>query len=136
VLAGRDEIGGVLMAEHVGANEFVVRNLTINGGGTFASFVRGIEKALVSLSHFFRETRNNYVRYNYIGEWHSHPLFEPWPSNQDHVSMYEIANDHTVGANFVVLMIVKLDDSRRLKGTVHTYLPHHAAERSTLLVEK
>jgi [CysO sulfur-carrier protein]-S-L-cysteine hydrolase len=38
--AGRREIGGILLAEHVGTNRFVVRDITVHRIGTFASFVR------------------------------------------------------------------------------------------------
>src|ERR1035441_5910685 len=73
--AGSRELGGVLMAEHVGMNEFALRDLTIHRRGSFASFVRRIEEALDRLKSFFKANSNNYRRFNYIGEWHSHPSF-------------------------------------------------------------
>lgn len=134
--AGRREIGGVLMAEHVGVNEFVVRDITIHRRGTFAWFLRRIEEAWVALYRFFEKTRRDYARFNYIGEWHSHPSFEPAPSRQDHRSMYEIISDTSVGANFVVLVIVKLDTSGELVGTAHTYLPNGSPQASTLILQR
>lgn len=136
IRAGRREIGGVLMAEHVGVNEFVVREITLHRRGTFASFLRRIEEAWATLNRFFEKTKRDYARFNYIGEWHSHPSFEPVPSGQDHRSMYEIVSDASVGANFVVLMIAKLSASGTLIGTVHTYLPNGSAEKSTLIVQR
>lgn len=134
--AGDREIGGILMAEHVGTNEFVVRDITIHGRGTIASFVRLIEEAAGRLKRFFRNTNKNYTRFNYIGEWHSHPSFEPFPSGRDHRSMRDIISDASVGANFVVLLIVKLDKSGSLMGTAHTYLPNDLVGRSILTVNK
>lgn len=134
--AGQREIGGVLMAEHVRVNEFVVRDISIHRRGTFVSFFRRIEEAWTTLSRFFRRTKQDYVRFNYIGEWHSHPSFEPLPSGQDHRSMYEIISDASVGANFVVLVIVKLDTSGNLIGTVHTYFPNGSVQRSALIVQR
>ncbi|HCF7967637.1 MULTISPECIES: hypothetical protein [Klebsiella pneumoniae complex] len=34
--AGRREIGGVLMGEHIGPNEFIVREMTVHRCGAFA----------------------------------------------------------------------------------------------------
>src|SRR5438045_3399915 len=64
--SGRREIGGVMMAEHVGVNSFAVRELTIHRRGTFASFVRRIEEAWASLTQFFDRTKRDYERFNYI----------------------------------------------------------------------
>ncbi len=77
--AGRHEVGGVLMAEHVDLNEFTIAELTVHNRGSLASFVRRIEDALTHLASFFVRTNRDYGRFNYIGEWHSHPLFELEP---------------------------------------------------------
>ena len=130
--AGSRELGGVLMAEHVGMNEFALRDLTIHRRGSFASFVRRIEEALDRLKSFFKANSNNYRRFNYIGEWHSHPSFVTEPSPHDDASMREIALDPDVGANFVVLLVVKLEDSSRFAASLHTYLPDGSKHRSTL----
>ena len=121
--AGRCEVGGILMAEHVGPNEFTVREITVHRRGTFSSFVRLIEDAIRKLRLFFRLTDHDYQRFNYLGEWHSHPSFVPIPSGTDDMSMLQIVQDKSVGANFAVLLIVKLDPDGRLVSTAHTYLP-------------
>jgi [CysO sulfur-carrier protein]-S-L-cysteine hydrolase len=112
------------MAEHVGMNTFSVKDLTIHRRGTIASFVRRIEEALGFLRAFFHRTNHDYTRLNYIGEWHSHPCFEPEPSLKDDASMREIVGDATIGANFVVLLIVKLSPDGVLITSVHSYLPN------------
>lgn len=121
--AGRREVGGILMGEHVGQNLFTVREMTVHRRGAFAFFVRRIEDAIERLRLFFRETDYDYERFNYIGEWHSHPSFAPYPSRTDDLSMRHIAQDESVGANFVVLLIAKLGSEGELISTVHTYLP-------------
>jgi len=136
VRSGKREVGGVMMAEHSGVNTFIVRDLTIHRRGTFASFVRRIEEAWSVLARFFERTKGDYQRFNYIGEWHSHPSFEPLPSGRDHESMYEIISDKSVGANFVVLMIVKLSAEGALIGTAHTYLPDGHFQRSELVLQQ
>src|SRR5688500_10844638 len=107
--AGEREVGGVLMAEHVGVNEFAIKELTIHRRGTFFNFVRRIEEAVGRMLSFFESAKHEYTRFNYIGEWHSHPRFAPVPSEPDDASMIAIVQDPDLGANFVVLLIVKLD---------------------------
>jgi hypothetical protein len=130
--AGRHEIGGVLMAEHVAVNEFTVTELTVHKRGAFASFVRRIEDALTSLTTFFVRTNHDYRRFNYIGEWHSHPSFELEPSPKDDAAMMEIVLDPKVGAEFAVLLLVKLDVERRLLANALVYLPDSTRHRCNL----
>lgn len=134
--AGRREIGGILMAEHVGENTFRVQSLTIQRrGGSIATFLRIVEAFLVPLRKFFRQTDYNYTRFNYIGEWHSHPSFVPEPSNTDHQTMLSIINDPQVGAYFVVLLIVKLDEDEIFAGTVTVYQPKMPEFKGKLVLE-
>lgn len=134
--AGRREIGGILMAEHTAENAFCVRSLTIQRrGGSFATFLRAVETFLCPLRNFFRQTDYDYTRFNYIGEWHSHPSFIPAPSEKDHRTMWSIINDPQVGAFFVVLLIVKLDENAEFVGTVTVYQPDAPAFRGELTLE-
>ena len=133
--AGQREVGGILMGEKIGNNVFIVREITIHRHGTFASFIRRIEDAIGGLRAFFKETGYDYVRFNYIGEWHSHPSFEPYPSRKDDLSMLQIVKDETVGANFVALLITKLGPGGEMISTVHTYLPDGSKIPSTFKIE-
>ena len=133
--AGSNECGGILMAEHIGPDHFTVRQLTVQGGGRFASFVRGTRSAFRALSEYFRQSGHDYTRFNYLGEWHSHPSFSVQPSSTDHRSMLDIVTNARVGANFVVLLIFKLVDRERLEGSAHTYLPDGTIAQSTLFLE-
>ena len=120
--AGTREIGGILMGEHLAENVFRVTDLTIQRhGGGFASFRRVVKDFIEPLHSFFRATNNNYRRFNYLGEWHSHPSFIPEPSPRDCQTMQDISEDPVVGANFVVLMILKLNQERQLEGSVTVY---------------
>ena len=121
--AGRHEVGGILMAQHVGVNEFTITDLTVHKGGAIASFVRRVEDALGHLRSFFVRTNHDYRRFNYIGEWHSHPIFELEPSSKDEASMLEIILDRTLGAKFIILLLVKLDVRGCLVAKAHLYLP-------------
>lgn len=129
------EIGGILMGEHVGTNEFIVRQLSVHRRGSFAFFLRRIEDALGQVRAFFKSTGHDYLRYNYLGEWHSHPSFTPFPSATDDASMLGIVQDRSVGANFVVLMITKLGRGQELVATAHVYLPDGSRAQAKLLTD-
>lgn len=97
------------MGHHVADCEFRVVDLTIQTkGGTVSRFIRAVAGFARKLTEFFNSTDHHYTEYNYLGEWHSHPLFALQPSTDDLQTMRDIVDDPEVGANFVVLMIVKL----------------------------
>ena len=130
--AGTREIGGILMAEHTGFDEFTVRRITIHRRGTWSTFVRHVAEAIAGLRQFFERTQHEYTRHNYLGEWHSHPLFSAQPSVKDDTSMREIVQDPNVGATFAVLLVLKLGPSDVLVGSAHTYLPDGSKHESRL----
>jgi integrative and conjugative element protein (TIGR02256 family) len=109
-LRGRsNEIGGVMVGEHVGADMFRVVDISFQRrGGTIAHFVRDPAHHKAFLAEFFNKTGHEYKRFNYIGEWHSHPAFTPLPSGEDFATMYDIVEDPDVGVNFAVLIIARL----------------------------
>lgn len=123
--AGRREIGGILMGEHIGPDAFCVKELTIQRkGGSFAAFVRIVSEILGPLRAFFEKTKHEYTRFNYLGEWHSHHSFALEPSKKDHLTMYEMVMDPGLGARFVILLLVKLGDAGKLQATVTVYQPN------------
>ena len=122
--AGRKEIGGLLIGEHVRDEVFRIADVSIqHSGGTDACFIRHPEKHRHDLDAFFARTDKDYERFNYLGEWHSHPSFEPLPSNTDITTMQSISEDATVGAHFVVLMIVRLSDEHTIDVTATAFRP-------------
>jgi integrative and conjugative element protein (TIGR02256 family) len=107
--AGTREIGGVLVGEHIGQDVFRIADLSVQrSGGSAAHFVRDPRLNRAFLDEFFARTGMDYKRFNYLGEWHSHPSFSPIPSGPDIATMMEIVQDREVGANFVVLLIASL----------------------------
>lgn len=122
VRSGRDETGGMLFGEHVSEDVFRVVEATVAGTGTVASFVRSLLNGLGQLERFFHRTKRDYRRFNYLGEWHSHPSFELHPSGRDDQTMFEIVNDATTGARFALSLIVKVVD-RKLEAQAFVYFP-------------
>jgi integrative and conjugative element protein (TIGR02256 family) len=106
--AGRREIGGVLMGEQIEPGHFRIVDLSIDKEtGGRAHFVRSLEAHAAALDAFFERTGNEYDRFNYLGEWHSHPRFAVSPSTQDAASMIELVHSER-GIDFAILLIVRL----------------------------
>lgn len=123
-VAGSCEIGGLLMGEHVGPDTFRVLDLTVDqGGGSFARFLRSFRRHGRGLLAFFRKTGGQFQRFNYLGEWHSHPSFGLDPSGTDLATMRGIVDDPRVGANFAVLLIVRLSRHGILEARATHHLP-------------
>jgi integrative and conjugative element protein (TIGR02256 family) len=123
-LAGRREIGGLLMGEHVGLDVFRVVEISVqHSGGSRACFVRYPHEHQAELDRFFERCGGDYTRFNYLGEWHSHPSFTPVPSGTDLATMQSIVSDATVGVHFLVLMIVKLSGRRELQLSATAFRP-------------
>lgn len=134
---GTREVGGILMGEHTDVDTFRVTELTAQTeGGAFATFVRLVEFIVRPLRLFFDSTCHDYTRFNYIGEWHSHPLFSLTPSAKDHRTMHELLHDRSLGARFVVLLLVKLDAEGRLQHSVTVYTPASPPREGRVLFEE
>ena len=121
---GLTETGGVLMGEHVSDDEFRIVDFSVQRShGTFASFVRLPHHHRGPLKSFFRGTGNDFRRFNYLGEWHSHPSFDVRPSGADAAAMREIVNDATTGATFAVLMIIRLRQADTIEAGTFLFVP-------------
>ena len=58
-------------------------------------------------THLFCRTGNDFRRFNYLGEWHSHPSFSAHPSREDIATMTDLV-ENGEGITFAALMIVRL----------------------------
>jgi len=120
--AGGREIGGLLMGEHVSEEVFHVVDISVqHAGGSHSCFIRNPSDHKIQLERFFAQTGNDYARFNYLGEWHSHPSFEPVPSSTDVQTMQSIVDDPNVGVNFLVLLIPKLGSRKRFEATATAF---------------
>ncbi|WP_201787871.1 Mov34/MPN/PAD-1 family protein [Neobacillus mesonae] len=134
--AGNREIGGIIMGEHIKDNTFRIYDITVQTqGGSWARFVRQLSNSVKNaFHHFFQKTHYQYTKYNYLGEWHSHPSFALTPSQNDVQTMLELVNDKNVGANFAILLIVKFDIE--LKGDITLFVPDYPILKGELLREE
>ena len=107
--AGRREIGGQLYGEQLAPSEFLVTDVAVQKRvGGVARFIVDLVQAAREAVRFFERTDHQYTRYNYIGEWHSHPEFSVRPSGTDVSTMQSLVSDPEFRGSFAVLMIVRL----------------------------
>jgi integrative and conjugative element protein (TIGR02256 family) len=120
--AGKREIGGLLMGEHVRDQVFRIADISVQrSGGDRACFIRHLKDHQKALKKFFARTGNDYTRFNYLGEWHSHPGFVPVPSVTDIETMRSMAADSTVGANFLILLIAQRDNAGHFQASATAF---------------
>lgn len=130
--AGRNEIGGVMAAEQIADGQFLVRDLSVQRNGTPTSFVRDPLQHRRFMRRFRLLTGNNPERFNYLGEWHSHPSFLALPSPPDVWNMHLEMHDPEQTSSFLMLLIVKLGGSGKLVGSTHAFRRAHAPIRVRL----
>lgn len=108
--AGRREIGGQLYGEQLAPSHFLVTHLTVqHAPGTISRFIVDLTQATQDAFTFFQRTQRKYTRFNYIGEWHSHPSYAVLPSGTDRSTMQALVTDPAFKGHFAVLLIARLD---------------------------
>ena len=116
--AGKKEIGGILMAEQIDSHNFRIVEFSVDArSGTTSSFFRNSANHDLELQDFFARTGENYSRFNYLGEWHTHPSFDVKPSRQDIKAMQDLVDDESSNLSFAVLLIAKLTMVCRFKSS-------------------
>jgi [CysO sulfur-carrier protein]-S-L-cysteine hydrolase len=107
--AGKREIGGVLLAEQLAPGNFSVVDFSLDPlSGSHTAFRRDPQTHRQTLDEFFQRTGRDFERFNYLGEWHSHPSFSVHPSIDDIRTMTEMVEDQSSMITFAVLLIVRL----------------------------
>lgn len=131
--AGTREIGGQIFGEQLAPSDFLASEITFQRRpGTFARFVVDLIQAARDAVHFFDRTDHRYIRFNYIGEWHSHPSFDVSPSVADISAMRALVADPDFKGNFAVLMITRLDRSNM---TIGAWIFDPAGNEQTVTLE-
>ena len=98
----------MLFAEQLAPGDFRVVDFSLNAHtGSYVTFRRDPELHRQALDDFFHRTGNDFRRFNYLGEWHSHPSFSAHPSLDDIATMTDLV-ENGEGITFAVLMIVRL----------------------------
>lgn len=124
--AGTREIGGILMGEQVAPDHFRIVDFSVDETtGTAAHFVRSPDHHAEALESFFRRTGSNFRRFNYLGEWHSHPSFPVRPSQEDIMSMQGLV-DGERDIDFSALVVVRLRYFFLLEAAAYMFVRHSA----------
>jgi integrative and conjugative element protein (TIGR02256 family) len=85
-----------------------------------------------TLDKFFQQTGRDFQRFNYLGEWHSHPSFSVRPSPQDIQTMTDIVQDRNSLISFAVLLIVRLHFRFWIEHSLTTFARDQAPQSERL----
>lgn len=131
--AGRREIGGVLMAEQIEAGRFRIVDFSVDAEvGGAAHFVRSVEHHHLALREFYESTGSDFSRFNYLGEWHSHPNHPPFPSAKDVMSMGSLV-DGERDIPFALLLIVRATWWRQMVMSATLFQQGRSPERAEIV---
>jgi hypothetical protein len=72
-----------LLAEDSLTGASAHRHVPLEASGSHTRFRRDPKTHQKTLDEFFERTGRDYQRFNYLGEWHSHPSFSVQPSVED-----------------------------------------------------
>ena len=129
-------IGGVLFGEHVGDADFRIVDVTTQAfGGNAVAFRRKGSKARRDLKSLANRHSDDPTRFNYLGEWHSHPHAPVDPSRLDEVTMYQLLRDPESDVHFLVLLINRLNDAGQLELSATAYLASGHKIQCDILIE-
>ena len=136
--AGPREIGGMLFAEQLAPARFRLMDFSVDSSsGSHAHFRRDPVAHTAALNEFFDGTGRDFSRFNYLGEWHSHPSFSALPSLHDMETMQSLVENPDSEISFALLLIVRLrfwlliDHS--LTGFARGYSPQRARIAARLI---
>ncbi|MVA31550.1 Mov34/MPN/PAD-1 family protein [Agrobacterium vitis] len=129
--AGSREIGGMLFAEQLAPGRFRIVDFSLDPySGSHANFQRDPALHHEALNAFFEKTGRDFSRFNYLGEWHSHPSFPVQPSREDVDTMTDLVEHGQSEITFALLLIVRLRFRMWMDYSMTTfakgYTPHRA----------
>ena len=135
--AGSQEIGGLLLGEQLDDDgRFRIVDFTVDpDSGEHAYFERRPEAHNAALQAFFERNGNDYGRFNYLGEWHSHPSFPVRPRRTDVTTMQALVEDGD-NIDFAVLMIVRLRMFVMLQVSANLFMRGHGPQPVELVEDR
>jgi [CysO sulfur-carrier protein]-S-L-cysteine hydrolase len=99
----------MLMAEQLAPSHFRIIDFSLDEfSGSHTHFRRDPLAHRAALNDFFERTGRDFPRFNYLGEWHSHPAFSVHPSLEDVTTMTNLVDGSGTAITFAVLLIVRL----------------------------
>jgi [CysO sulfur-carrier protein]-S-L-cysteine hydrolase len=99
----------MLFAEQLAPAHFRLMDFSLDlFSGSHAHFRREPSAHQKALKEFFKKTGRDFSRFNYLGEWHSHPSFPVTPSIEDVETMQSLVENDNAAVSFALLLIVRL----------------------------
>jgi proteasome lid subunit RPN8/RPN11 len=130
--SGHREIGGILMGKQIAPGHFRIVDFSVEReSGSPVHLVRSPEHHHSALEEFFQRTGADYCRFNYLGEWHSHPSFPVRPSPEDVQSMTDLVQGES-DITFAALLIVSASYVPPLGARLLHVARHHAQQEVAL----
>ena len=127
------EIGGMLFAEQLAPAHFRLIDFSLDGSsGSHMHFRRDPHTHRQALREFFEKTRGDFSRFNYLGEWHSHPSFSVAPSIEDVDTMQSLVEDQSQAISFALLLIVRLRFRFWIDYSLTTFVSGYPPQRSRI----
>lgn len=131
--AGSREIGGMLFAEQLAPGSFRIVDFSVDlYSGSHINFQRNPAAHQEALAAFFEKTGRDFGRFNYLGEWHSHPSFPVHPSHEDVETMTDLVERGRTGITFALLLIVRLRFWIWMDYSITTFARGYAPSRARL----
>jgi integrative and conjugative element protein (TIGR02256 family) len=131
--AGSREIGGILFAEQLAPAHFRIMDLSFDlYSGSHTHFQRDPRAHDKALNEFFERTGRDFSRFNYLGEWHSHPSFPVMPSIEDMETMQALVENTGGAVSFALLLIVRLRFWFFMDYSLTTFVRGFSPQRSRL----
>lgn len=131
--AGSREIGGMLFAEQLAPGRFRIVDFSLDPhSGSHANFRRDPALHHEALTAFFKKTGRDFSRFNYLGEWHSHPSFPVQPSREDIDTMTDLVEHGRSEITFALLLIVRLRFWLWMDYSMTTFAKGYAPHRAQL----
>jgi len=128
------ETKGALFAEHLGDNIFKIDSVYLEPKPGTTTYVKLVVNRVYQAfqNSFHKKHQYHFSKFNYIGDWHSHPLFECIPSSFD---VEEVQKDlKNSNANFLVQLILKVNQDK-LIGNAFYYSNQVSAKKIHLVIE-
>lgn len=129
-----NETKGALFAEKLDNTTFKIDDVYFESKVGNIAFVELINnnKYKKYQKNYHKQNNYDYTNHNYIGDWHSHPMFELFPSNFD---QQEVIRDlEKSNAKFLIQIIVKVINNK-LIGNAFYYDRYLTAKKIELFIE-
>jgi integrative and conjugative element protein (TIGR02256 family) len=102
----RKEAGGILIGRVWPDSRVLIEVATVPNGFDEAgrySFNRSREAAQQIINRAWEESMGEQI---YLGEWHSHPEEDPWPSSRDRQMIRTMFRETRMEIRFLILIVV------------------------------